>query len=634
MQALELLAPAKNMECGIAAIDHGADAVYIGAPHYGARAVAGNSISDIAKLCRYAHQYQAKVYVTVNTIIYDDELDDIRKLLQELVEAHVDAILVQDMALLSENSSLFTLHSSLNFHASTQTDNRTVEKVAWLRSLGFSRVVLARELSIDEIRAIHDAVPDIELEVFVHGALCVSYSGQCYASQHCFGRSANRGECAQTCRMKYNLVDADGHIIEHDRYLLSLKDLCQIDNLEALAEVGATSFKIEGRLKDVPYVKNVTAAYSERLNQIVSRHPDRYCRASLGHCRYTFTPNLNKTFNRGYTTYFANGRRPDIASFDTPKAMGEFVGTVKELRHDSFNVAGTARFANGDGLCFLSDKRQLLGFRVNRVEGNRLFPQQMPEGLRPGMRLYRNSDQEFDRLLTKRSAERKIPITMSLQAFGVADTTDSGFLLTVNDGQRELVIRMQAELQRAQTPQRDNIVRQLSKLGGTPYECTSVRLTDGFDYFIPASRLSELRRQAVALLANEALETKKPNEAPSWAVGGASIIGPSYSQPHLYNVANSIARDFYGFPNLTAYELRPTADAVLMQCRHCLRYSLGFCLKRGGQRPVWKAPGSDKRFVCKEPLFLQLGDGRLFRLEFDCHNCQMNIYAASGQKNK
>jgi len=634
MQALELLAPAKNMECGIAAIDHGADAVYIGAPHYGARAAAGNSISDIAELCRYAHQYQAKVYVTVNTIIYDDELDDIRKLLQELVEAHVDAILVQDMALLSENSSLFTLHSSLNFHASTQTDNRTVEKVAWLRSLGFSRVVLARELSIDEIRAIHEAVPDIELEVFVHGALCVSYSGQCYASQHCFGRSANRGECAQMCRMKYDLVDADGHIIEHDRYLLSLKDLCQIDNLEALAEVGATSFKIEGRLKDVPYVKNVTAAYSERLNQIVSRHPDRYCRASLGHCRYTFTPNLNKTFNRGYTTYFANGRRPDIASFDTPKAMGEFVGTVKELRHDSFNVAGTARFANGDGLCFLSDNRQLLGFRVNRVGGNRLFPQQMPEGLRPGMRLYRNSDQEFDRLLTKRSAERKIPITMSLQAFGVADTTDSGFLLTVNDGQRELVIRMQAELQRAQTPQHDNIVRQLSKLGGTPYECTSVCLTDGFDYFIPASRLSELRRQAVALLANEPLESKNPNEAPSGAVGGASIIGPSYSQPHLYNVANSIARDFYGFPNLTAYELRPTADAVLMQCRHCLRYSLGFCLKRGGQRSVWKAPGSDKRFVCKEPLFLQLGDGRLFRLEFDCYNCQMNIYAASGQKNK
>lgn len=390
MKSLELLSPAKNLECGIAAIDHGADAVYIGAQRFGARASAGNPVSDIARLCDYAHVFGAKVYVTVNTILYDDELEATRQLLAELQQAGTDAILVQDMALLSIYKSQFsTLNSQITLHASTQTDNRTAEKVRWLRDIGFRRVVLARELSIDEVRAIHKAVPDVELEVFVHGALCVSYSGLCYASQYCFHRSANRGECAQFCRMPFDLIDADGRVIEHNRHLLSLKDMNQIDNLEQLAEAGATSFKIEGRLKDVSYVKNVTAAYSERLNQLIRRHPDKYCRASKGQCRYTFTPNLQKTFNRGYTTYFAHGRQPDIASFDTPKAIGEFVGTVKELRRDSFNVASTASFANGDGLCFLNQERQLEGFRVNRAEGNRLYPQHMPKGLHPGLQIGR-----------------------------------------------------------------------------------------------------------------------------------------------------------------------------------------------------------------------------------------------------
>ena len=595
IRPLELLAPAKNLECGIAAIDHGADAVYIGAQRFGARASAGNSVDDIARLCDYAHQFQAKVYVTVNTIIYDDELDDTRRLLAELADAHVDAILVQDM-------SLLTFHSSLPLHASTQTDNRTPEKVRWLRDLGFSRVVLARELSIDEIRAIHESVPDVELEVFVHGALCVSYSGQCYASQYCFSRSANRGECAQFCRMQFDLVDADGRVIEHDRHLLSLKDMCQIDNLEALAEAGATSFKIEGRLKDVGYVKNVTAAYSERLNQLVRRHPDRYRRASLGHCRYTFTPSLQKTFNRGYTDYFAHGRRPDIASFDTPKAMGEFVGTVKEIGRNALTVAGTARFANGDGLCFLNSERQLEGFRVNRVEGNRLFPQQMPAGLHPGQRLYRNSDQEFDRLLAKPSAERKIPITLSLQP------TPDGFRLSSADASVEMAIVHQT----AEKPQRENIVRQLTKLGNTPYECREVDLPADFNYFIPSSQLAELRRQLVTVLS--------PKAHPAQFAHPAQLTHPAppphYPQPHLYNIANTEAARFYGVDQPTAYELRPAHDAVLMQCRHCLRYALGFCVRNGGRRPTWR-----------EPLSLRLGDGRTFRLEFDCRNCQMNVYA-------
>lgn len=590
---LELLAPAKNLACGIAAIDHGADAVYIGAQRFGARAAAGNSVEDIARLCDYAHQFQAKVYVTVNTIIYDDELDDTRRLLQQLKQIGVDAVLVQDMALLSL--------STLPFHASTQTDNRTAEKVRWLKELGFRRVVLARELSIDEIRAIHEAVPDVELEVFVHGALCVSYSGQCYASQYCFGRSANRGECAQFCRMPFDLVDADGRTVEHDRHLLSLKDLCQIDNLEALAEAGATSFKIEGRLKDADYVKNVTAAYSERLNQIVSRHPDRYRRASLGRCRYTFTPNLQKTFNRGYTDYFAHGRQSGIASFDTPKAMGEFVGTVKEMRRDSLTVAGTSRFANGDGLCFMTVGRQLQGFRVNRVEGNRLFPQQMPADLRPGVRLYRNNDQEFERLLDKPSAQRKIAITLSLRP------TADGFSLSSGDVTVELAV----EHQTAEKPQRDNIVRQLTKLGNTPYECSEVDLPADFNYFIPSSQLAELRRK----LVSRGVRSEEGGASPSTLRTPHSTL---HEISYLANIANHESARFYGVDQPTAYELQPTPDAMLMQCRYCLRHALGFCVQKGGRRPSWR-----------EPLFLRLGDGRRFRLEFDCRHCQMNVYASN-----
>ena len=601
MRTLELLAPAKNLACGIAAIDHGADAVYIGAQRFGARAAAGNSTDDIRQLCAYAHQYGAKVYVTVNTIIYDDELAATRQLIGELKDAGVDAILVQDMALVAD--------CPLPLHASTQTDNRTSAKVRWLAAQGFSRVVLARELSIEEIAAIHRDVPDVELEVFVHGALCVSYSGLCYASQHCFGRSANRGECAQFCRMKFNLVDADGRTIEHDRYLLSLKDMNQSDNLEQLVEAGATSFKIEGRLKDAAYVKNVTAAYSERLNQIVDRHPDLYRRASRGRCTYTFKPDLNKTFNRGYTTYFANGRQPDIASFDTPKAIGEYVGTVKELRGRSFNVAGTAAFANGDGLCFVNDERELEGFRVNRVEGNRLFPLKMPQRLKAGVRLYRNNDQEMERLLSKPSAERKIRVTMALRP------TPTGFELRMDGA----VATIDAEHQTAEKPQRENIMRQLTKLGGTPYVCSDVELPDDFNYFIPSSLLAELRRRVIG----EVLHT--PHAAlhtPHAALHTphAALHTPHaalHEEPHC-NVANCEARAFYerqGIEAADALELREPQHALLMQCRHCLRYSLGYCVKRGGRRPQWK-----------EPLCLELGDGRRFRLEFDCQHCQMNVY--------
>jgi len=609
MTALELLAPAKNLACGIAAVDHGADAVYIGAAQFGARVAAGNSIDDIRQLCVYAHQYDVKVYVTVNTIVYNHELHAIEQLINELYDIGVDAILVQDMGILKMKLPPIALH------ASTQTDNRTADKVRWLRDLGFRRVVLARELSADEIADIHAQVPDMPLEVFVHGALCVSYSGLCYASQHCFGRSANRGACAQFCRMKFDLIDADGQLIEEQRHLLSLKDMNQSEHLEQLIQAGATSFKIEGRLKEVSYVKNVVAAYSQRLDAIIRRHPDQYCRASKGHVTYTFKPHLEKTFNRGFTTYFLNGRQPDIFSPDTPKAMGEYVGKVKELRRDSFNVAGTASFANGDGLCFFNTDHELEGFRVNRVEGNRLFPQQMPAHLRPGVALYRNNDQEFERLLSRPSAERKIPISMKLEA------TADGFTLTSGDA----TVTLSCEHQEAQKPQRENIVRQLTKLGGTPYECKDVTMADDFNFFIPSSLLADLRRQLIAVLSSSST-TLKNNSALSplpsvlennsaLEVNSALDVSSAHKYPYLYNIANRLACDFYGVSETTAYELKGGRGPI-MQCRHCLRYALGYCVKHGGRKPNWH-----------EPLRLRLGDGRLFPLEFDCKNCQMNVYA-------
>ncbi len=628
MKELELLAPAKNLECGMAAIDHGADAVYIGPPLFGARAAAGNSVADIATLCQYAHQYDAKVYATVNTLLHDDELPQALELLGQLADAQVDAVLIQDMRLVPNRLQPLRL----GFHASTQADARTAQKVEWLWQQGFSRAVLARELTIDEVATIHAQVPQMELEVFVHGALCVSYSGLCYASEYCFNRSANRGECAQFCRMKFDLIDADGNELLHQQHLLSLKDLNLSRHLHRLIEAGATSFKIEGRLKDIAYVKNVTAAYSELLNQYIAHHPDRYVRASRGRCTYTFQPHLDRTFNRGYTTYFADGRQPAQASFFTPKAIGQQVGQVKELRPQWLTMAGTAAFANGDGLCFFDDQQQLQGFRVNRVEGNRLFPQRIPEGLRRGMPLFRSNDQQMERTLAKPSAERKIPVVMSLRA------TPDGFALSM-DGH---TVQMAIEHQQAKSPQRQNIIDQLCRLGGTPYECTHVDLPDDFNYFIPSSQLAEWRRQLVSSQQNEvespSLREGRGGPLPTLCEGrggplpslcedhgglSREVPPPAYDLPYLYNAANREARRFYaaqGVAGATSFEApagqsRPSGEVLLMQCRHCIRYSLGCCVKHGGQRPRWR-----------EPLFLVSADGRRFRLEFDCKKCQMNVY--------
>ena len=625
MRTLELLAPAKDLECGIAAIDHGADAVYIGAPRFGARSAAGNSIGDIQRLCEYAHQFQAKVHVTVNTIVFDSEMEDTMRMICDLQQAGVDALLLQDMGVLRclQTTDGFAWDGEL--HSSTQCDTRSAEKVKWLQSLGFQRAVLARELSIKEIAEIHTAVPDMDLEVFVHGALCVSYSGVCYASEYCFGRSANRGECAQFCRLKFDLYDAEGKEIEHQRHLLSLKDLCQIEHLEELADAGACSFKIEGRLKDVSYVKNVVAAYSQRLDEICKRHPDLYKRASKGKAAYSFEPNLRKTFNRGFTTYFLHGRQQSIASFDTPKAIGEFVGKVKEIRGNSFNVASVASFSNGDGLCYIDDERELEGFRVNRVEGNRLFPLKMPSALHPGMGLYRNKDVAFEKLLSGKTAVRKIPIRISLRA------VDGGFEAQACEEvnfQKSVKVAVTIEHQIAKNPQATNICKQLAKLGNTPFECIEVEVeNNASNLFIPSSLLGDIRRQLVARLSQTKTSHRKMHKVKTFEEKNIQAWQSEYARfGYLYNIANNSACSFYKAHGLInpakAFEVdnihlqKAKKDFLVMQCRHCIRYSLGYCLKRGGKKPYWK-----------EPLRLQLPDGRRFRLDFVCNECQMNVYS-------
>lgn len=633
LRKIELLAPAKNLECGIAAIDHGADAVYIGAAQFGARQTAGNSTEDIAELTRYAHQFGAAVYVTVNTIVYEKELAALEHLLKQLVEMGVDAILVQDMAVLEIYKKLKAEYVARGYrmpalHASTQTDNRSADKVKWLKENGFERVVLARELSLEEITDIHKAHPDVELEAFVHGALCVSYSGACYASQYFFNRSANRGECAQFCRMAFDLKDSDGETLIEDSYLLSLKDMCQLDRLGDLLEAGVCSLKIEGRLKDANYVKNVVATYSEALNAYIAKHTGKYCRSSYGRCTYTFTPALEKTFNRGFTHYFFNGRQKDISSFNTPKAMGEYVGYVKEIRRGSFNVAGTAMFANGDGLCFFNRQKKLEGFRVNRVENNRLYPLTMPKNLEPGMALYRNNDIEFERAMQGKTATRKLQVRF------VVDVVDGKLTFTATDEcGRSANIVLNETPEKAQKSQHDNIVKQLEKLGNTVWTANGISINNSADeFFIPSSRLAAIRRELLEALEN----TPVSNHTDKQAVGETTTNSVNANNTvyadtiNIANVANTTAQNYYaahGVKNApTAFELNSdykagsttatSAVPPLMTCRYCLRYALGYCVKNGGKRPTWH-----------EPLHLEAKNGIRVRLAFNCAKCQMEVYA-------
>lgn len=614
---IELLAPAKNLECGIEAVNHGADAVYIGAPKFGARAAAVNSLEDIAALVAYAHLYNVRIYVTVNTILKEEELAETEKMIWELYRIGVDALIVQDMGITRLNLPPIPLHGS------TQMDNRTPEKVRFLADAGFRQVVLARELSLQEIRRIHEACPETPLEVFVHGALCVSYSGQCYVSQACFGRSANRGECAQFCRLPFSLVDADGKTIVRDKHLLSLKDLNQSEVLEDLLDAGASSLKIEGRLKDVSYVKNVTAAYRSKLDAIFARRKE-YVRASSGTCRFDFTPRLDKSFSRGFTHYFLQGRDREISSFDTPKSLGEEMGTMKEQRGNYLTVAGVKPFHNGDGVCFLDEQGRLQGFRINRVDGNKLYPAGDVPRIKPRTRLFRNFDQEFERILARKSAERKIGVGWELT------DTPSGFALTAadEDGNR-ITLSFPYPKELARTPQPENLRTQLGKLGNTPFEVMPLGGTDSpsattapaiainlsQNWFIPASVIADWRRQAIdKLIAARRITYRR--ELHVWKPTRHRF--PATSLTYLGNVMNTAARSFYQAHGVAsvepAYEKQAVPEAVLMFCKHCLRYSMGWCpTHQKGHSPY------------REPYYLVGTDGKRFRLTFDCKNCQMKV---------
>ncbi|MGN0221067.1 MAG: U32 family peptidase [Prevotella sp.] len=638
MRYLELLAPAKDKDTAFAAVDSGADAVYMGAVRFGARLSAGNQVSDIAEVCDYAHLFGVRVYVTVNTIVYDHELHAVEELLGALKTIGVDAVIVQDwgVAQMAEKMRLV-------IHSSTQTDTRSANKVEWLWSHGYKRVVLARELSLAEISAIHSRCPEVELEAFVHGALCVSYSGLCYASQYCFRRSANRGECAQFCRLPFDLTDAGDKVVIGQKHLLSLKDMNRLDYIQEMAEAGVSSFKIEGRLKDVSYVRNVTAAYSAQLDALVRKYPQLYQRQSAGRCNLSFVPDVNKSFNRGFTDYFLDGKRSDVSSFLTPKNMGTPVGRVEKVSKNVLTVSGNSLLTNGDGLSYVDDSGRLRGFRVNKVTGNtrprqggisavsggtflqtiEVFGTSFPSSM-AGKSLFRNIDQSFLSAVLSDKGKRSIPIRLR---FGIAP---QGFRLTaeiLHTGV-ECSLLLDMEHEKARSSQSENVRAQLSKWGNTVFCCQEVIVEDDFDYFIPSSKLSGLRRSMTEQLysmlrhpmpasAGDRAE-ENGTEAPVTKVPLQDRYDPSSS--YMYNAANSVSRAFYESQDIDAdaYEIHPPKDALLMQCKHCIKYALGYCKKNGGKQSPWV-----------EPLFLRLSDGRRFRLQFDCLRCKMNVLAYS-----
>ncbi len=603
---LELLAPAKNAAFGKEAVNHGADALYVGAPAFGARAAATNTVEDLDELVKYAHLYGAKVFATVNTILFDNELDDAVKMIYRLYDIGVDALIIQDLGLLECNLP------PIELHASTQCHNAGVERIKFLEQVGFSRVVLARETSLEQMRQVR-AATSVDLEAFVHGALCVSYSGQCYMSQYLNGRSGNRGCCSQPCRSSYDLCDGSSRLLIKDRHLLSLRDFNASQHLCSMIDAGVTSFKIEGRLKDLSYVKNVTAFYRQLLDSMMNGHEA----SSSGRCTFFFTPDLDRTFNRGYTEYFLTGRQP-MASFETQKSRGKYVGKVKSVRGNALEIDGGEVFANGDGLCFIGADGRMQGFLVNAVNGQFVIPNKMLD-ISAGTILWRNNDQRFEKILQGKTAERKIPVNMCFIS------TDGGFALDVKDADG---LSASSILACEHTPSNDSvkakalIVKQLSKTGDTPFSVSDViDKTDGA-FFVPASSLNQLRRDALMALSERRMSYFRPADSPLIR-GDAAYYEEALD--YRANVVNAKAEAFYKHHGVKKIErgVEQTLDytgKALMTTKYCLRYELGCCLKG-------KCKGKPKvSLKASDSLVLRNNDHR-FRLEFDCSECLMRIYA-------
>jgi len=588
---IELLSPAKDAEVGIAAINHGADAVYIGGPDFGAREKASNSIQDIERLCRHASLFDAKVYVTLNTLLYERELERASKIAYDCWNAGVDALIVQDMQLLQLDLPPIPLH------ASTQCDNLTVEKVQQLEQLGFEQVVLGRELSLKQIREIREKTT-VPLEFFVHGALCVSHSGRCYLSQYIGNRSANRGACAQPCRLPWDLLDENGKVLIKNRHLLCLKDLNNSAHLEELIDAGITSFKIEGRLKDADYVKNVTAFYRQKLDEIISRRPDLE-QASYGHCNYTFDINPEKSFNRGFTDYFINGRQKGIGSPFTPKSMGEYIGEVIWCNPLRMEIETDKILHNGDGLCFLNQDNELVGLRADVVntgrDGVHTISTNRPHGAFRGAKIYRNYDLEWQKQVEVSAGNRKMDIDLVLSEMGMGYE----LIAVCRDAARHVSTNIQCDKILANNPEKatENIRKKALQWGDTVFNPINLELRFNEPRLIPASVIGEMKRDLVAKLTDELIENHRNNR-------------PCRDVSRNVSNVDIESRDVSGNVS-TDPDAIPTA---LMTCHHCIRYANGMCSKETGQKAT--------------PLYIRNG-ANTFRLEFDCRNCLMRVMAVA-----
>ncbi|MCM1293336.1 MAG: U32 family peptidase [Bacteroides sp.] len=611
IRPIELLAPARSSSIAREAILHGADAVYMGASSHGARAAAANTVDDIRRTVDFAHQFGAKVYVTVNTIIYEQELTDVERLIRQLYTAGVDALIVQDMAVLRLDIPPIALH------ASTQCDIRTPEKAQFLARTGFSQLVLPREFTLEETAAVHQLLgPDVALEAFVHGALCVSYSGDCQAGFASMKRSANRGECPQICRHKFNLEDSQGNVIIRDKHLLSLRDLNRSAIIDSMLRAGISSFKIEGRLKDVDYVKNVVGAYRSILDRAIESDPDLYRRSSYGTSSLTFKPDLDNSFNRGYTDYFSLTQKPKVrmASIDTPKWIGRRVGKVKSVKSNIIKADLTTDISNGDGLGYFDSNREFHGFRVNRTEGNTLHLAQSIE-IAPGTILYRNHDRKLQATLAGETATRTVAVELTLRRAGRGIALEA-----VDEALHRVETTIDLSYTTAKSPQTAVRREVLSKTGATIYRVAKVDDRCG-DMFIARSELAELRRRTLDALAATARATyrfdKRLTEDPDARLPEQYIV-----TTHHDNIANSKAADFYRSHGATSIAPamessdRPIAEGTrVMTTRYCLRRELGCCLRtpEGSKMPA--------------ELYLQSGPMR-FKLHFDCANCRMHMLTA------
>ncbi len=611
---LELLSPARDTAIAREAILHGADAVYIGGPGFGARHNAGNSLRDIAELVPFAHRYGAKVFITLNTILHDDELEPAQKLIGDLYQAGVDALIVQDMGVLEMDIP------PIELHASTQCDIRSVEKAKFLSDVGFSQIVLARELNLEQIRAIHQAT-DATIEFFIHGALCVAYSGQCNISHAQTGRSANRGDCSQACRLPYTLKDDQGRVVAYEKHLLSMKDNDQTANLAALIDAGVRSFKIEGRYKDMSYVKNITAHYRQMLDAIIDDRPE-LARASAGRTEHFFIPSTDKTFHRGSTDYFVNTRKIDIGAFDSPKFVGLPVGEVLKVGKDHLDVEVTEPLANGDGLNVLV-KREVVGFRVNVAEKTaenryRVFPNEMPDALktlRPHHALNRNLDHNWQQALLKTSSERRIGVDIELggwqEQLVLTLTSEDGVSVThTQDGQFDEANNAEKAL--------DNLKDGLAKLGQTRYYAQKIDINLPGALFVPNSLLNHLRRETVEMLEEARLANYQRGSRK--AVATPAPVYPETHLSFLANVYNHKAREFYHRYGVqlidAAYEAHEEKGEVpVMITKHCLRFAFNLCPKQAkGNIKSWRAT----------PMQLVHGD-EVLTLRFDCRPCEMHV---------